>query len=165
MVQMGKINWMKVHCSKFEKERDHHHCPGGSLSGGIPGQGGLCPGGSLSSGDLCQWDPPRQRTPLYSEEREVRILLECFLVLISIGSRMFLKILQMLESILFVKWQLQIAHHNSLFFLLYPGASRSKMRRNVITDYLRISIVSLWIFLFIRLKCEKCLQQHINHTP
>ena len=38
--------------------------------------GGLCPGG------LCQGDPH----PLYSKERAVRILLECFLVLITMDS-------------------------------------------------------------------------------
>ena len=58
MVQMGKINWMKVHCSKFDKERDHHHCPGGSLSGGIPVQGG-----SLSRGGLCPVEISVRETP------------------------------------------------------------------------------------------------------
>ena len=66
-------------------------CPGGFLSGGFSGQGGLCvcvqgisvqeglcPGGSLSMGSL-SGRPPRQR-PMYGEVRAVHILLEFFLV-------------------------------------------------------------------------------------
>ena len=51
-------------------------CSGGSLSRGVSVQGGLC----LMS--LCPWGDPRQRPPLYSNARALRILLECILVLI-----------------------------------------------------------------------------------
>ena len=45
-------------------------CPGGLCSGRVSVKGGLCPGG------LCHGDPP------YGNERAVRILLECILVVI-----------------------------------------------------------------------------------
>ena len=49
---------------------------GGSLSrGSVSGEGGLCPGESLSGRPLPPWtDPP------YSNERTIRVLLECILV-------------------------------------------------------------------------------------
>ena len=49
-------------------------CPGGSLSRGeVSVRGGLCERGSLSVGGGCHGDSP------YSNERVVRILLECIL--------------------------------------------------------------------------------------
>ena len=54
---------------------------GVSVNGSMFLPRGLCPGGSLSG------RPPGQRLPLYSKERAVRILLECFLV--SKGSSVF----------------------------------------------------------------------------
>ena len=57
-------------------------CPRGFCSGAVSVQGvsvqrgGLCPGESLSGGSLCQG-----RLPPHSEERAVRILLECILVM------------------------------------------------------------------------------------
>ena len=55
------------------------HMTGGSLSGGSLSEGGSLSGG-LFRGGLCQGDPQTE-TPLYSNERAVRILLECILVL------------------------------------------------------------------------------------
>ena len=50
-------------------------CPGGVSVQGVSVQGGfLCPGGSLSREGSLSWRPP------YSNERTVRILLECILV-------------------------------------------------------------------------------------
>ena len=43
--------------------------------------GGLCPRGSLSRWDLCLGGNPPDRDPPYSEQRAVRILLECCLIL------------------------------------------------------------------------------------
>ena len=65
-------------------------CPQGvsvSVQGGSPSQGeDLCPGGSPSQGeDLCPGGSLSgggsvRKTPLYGNERAVRILLECILV-------------------------------------------------------------------------------------
>ena len=57
---------------------------GGSLSRGVPVQGGLCLGGLCPwgvsvQGGLCQGDPP------YCKERAVRILLECIFVVYCIS--------------------------------------------------------------------------------
>ena len=52
-------------------------CPG--VGGLCPGVGGLCPGGSLSGGSLLG-RPPHTENPPYSNDRAVRILLECILV-------------------------------------------------------------------------------------
>ena len=46
-----------------------------SASGPMFHPGGPCPGDGI-----CQWDFPWTKIPLYSDERAVRILLECFLV-------------------------------------------------------------------------------------
>ena len=71
-------------------------CPVGSLSGGVSVQGwrvsvqgvsvqGLCPGESLSRGSLFGGCLSRgvsfMEIPLYGNERAIRILLECILVL------------------------------------------------------------------------------------
>ena len=45
-------------------------------------RGGLCPWVVSVWGGLCQGTPPRE-TPLYGNERAVRILLECILVIVS----------------------------------------------------------------------------------
>ena len=60
-------------------------CPGrslsrGSLSRGVSVQGDLCPGRSLSRGVSVQGGGLCQGDLLYSNERTVRILLECILV-------------------------------------------------------------------------------------
>ena len=62
----------------------------------VPSRWGLCQGGSLSMGSLSRGKgslsrgslsgtPPGQR-PTYGEEPAVRILLECFLVLVEFNS-------------------------------------------------------------------------------
>ena len=62
------------------------HVPFGG--GGVSVQGGLCPGEVFVQGGLCQGDPP-DRDPLYDEGQVVRILLECFLVVIIIKKRRY----------------------------------------------------------------------------
>ena len=63
-------------------------CPGGSLSRqGVSVHGDLCPGrgvsaqgGLCSGGGLCPGGVSVRETPKYGNERAVRILLECILV-------------------------------------------------------------------------------------
>ena len=57
-------------------------CTTGHMTGGVGlCPGGLCPGGSLFDGALCPGGVSVRETPLYSNARAVRILLECSLVL------------------------------------------------------------------------------------
>ena len=55
-------------------------CPGGSLYRGVSVQGISVQGVSVQEG-LCHGDPLRTEIPSYGEERAVRFLLECFLVI------------------------------------------------------------------------------------
>ena len=65
---------------------------------GVSVQGVSIKGGSLSRGDLCQ------NRPLYGNERAVRILLECILVLtLKLGSlRIHLEATSLLRSLLII---------------------------------------------------------------
>ena len=63
-------------------------CPGGLSGGSVQGVsvwGSLCPGGVLSRGVSVT------ETPRYSNERAVRILLECILVVFHFNVRFFSK--------------------------------------------------------------------------
>ena len=66
-----------VHRESLSQHAPHVTLPGGSLSRAVSVQGGLCPGGLFPVwGGLC--------FPPYGNERAVRILLECILVVMFI---------------------------------------------------------------------------------
>ena len=70
-------------CDSVHRESLSQHAPQVTLPWGVSVQGGLCPRGSLSRGSLSGWGGGSLFPP-YGNERAVRILLECILVVMFI---------------------------------------------------------------------------------